>query len=192
MSLLDTKTGYTTPWHCSVALLSDGQWLSATKASFEEDDRFNLVYEDGRPSYYAEESARGVSELDNNGTPAQSMSLTKTCEDSPVQVAPATVELGSASDATLVTTQDLEAQLNAAPNYGRRLIPQIMDSLASTNPHRVVCSIAIVDGEDLGLRPVSARNFADAVNKTAWWLHRLIGRPSSISTVAYIGPRRLP
>lgn len=54
MSLLNTKTGYTTPWHCSVALMADGEWVSAPMGEFAKDPKMKLVYEDGRPSYFQE------------------------------------------------------------------------------------------------------------------------------------------
>ncbi|KAF2216499.1 hypothetical protein CERZMDRAFT_93789 [Cercospora zeae-maydis SCOH1-5] len=34
ISLLNTNTGFTTPWHCSVALMANGEWLSAPKGDF--------------------------------------------------------------------------------------------------------------------------------------------------------------
>lgn len=52
MSLLNTKTGFTTPWHCSVALMADGEWVSAPMGDFKEDDNLEVIYEDGRPSYF--------------------------------------------------------------------------------------------------------------------------------------------
>ncbi|KAH7028046.1 Pyoverdine/dityrosine biosynthesis protein-domain-containing protein [Microdochium trichocladiopsis] len=54
LSLLNTKTGFTTPWHCSVALMSDGEWLSALMSDFKADPLLELVEEDGRPSYFKE------------------------------------------------------------------------------------------------------------------------------------------
>ena len=58
MSLLNTKTGFTTPWHCSVALLADGEWLSAPMSEFKKDPMLEIVYEDGRPSYFQEKTRR--------------------------------------------------------------------------------------------------------------------------------------
>ncbi|KAI4113946.1 MAG: hypothetical protein LQ345_005178 [Seirophora villosa] len=52
MSLLDTKTGFTTPWHCSVALMADGEWISAAMGDFKKDPQLEIVCEDGRPSYF--------------------------------------------------------------------------------------------------------------------------------------------
>ncbi|OLN87994.1 Spore wall maturation protein DIT1-like protein 1 [Colletotrichum chlorophyti] len=54
MSLLNTKTGFTTPWHCSVALMADGEWTSAPMGDFKKEPRMELVYEDGRPSHFQE------------------------------------------------------------------------------------------------------------------------------------------
>ncbi|TDZ36449.1 Spore wall maturation protein DIT1 [Colletotrichum trifolii] len=54
MSLLDTKTGFTTPWHCSVALMADGEWTSAPMGDFKNDSRLVVIEQDGRPSYFQE------------------------------------------------------------------------------------------------------------------------------------------
>ena len=56
MSLLNTKTGFTTPWHCSVALMADGEWVSAQMRDFQDDSSLEIVYEDGRPSYFKDKS----------------------------------------------------------------------------------------------------------------------------------------
>jgi hypothetical protein len=54
MSLLNTKTGFTTPWHCSVALMADGEWMSAPMGDFRENPRMRIISEKGRPSYFRE------------------------------------------------------------------------------------------------------------------------------------------
>lgn len=54
MSLLNTKTGFTTPWHCSVALMADGEWVSAPMGDFKDNPRMKVVEERGRPSYFRE------------------------------------------------------------------------------------------------------------------------------------------
>lgn len=57
MSLLNTKTGFTTPWHCTVAIMADGEWMSAPMGDFKEDPRLEIVYgENGRPSHFREKS----------------------------------------------------------------------------------------------------------------------------------------
>ncbi|KAM0476242.1 hypothetical protein ACHAPX_006659 [Trichoderma viride] len=55
--LLNTKTGFTTPWHCSVAQLTDGEWVSAPMGEFAKDERMELVVEDGRPMYFRQASS---------------------------------------------------------------------------------------------------------------------------------------
>ncbi|VUC29926.1 unnamed protein product [Clonostachys rosea] len=54
MCLLDTKTGFTTPWHCSVAQMADGQWLSAPMGEFKKNSAMEIVEEEGRPMYFRE------------------------------------------------------------------------------------------------------------------------------------------
>ncbi|KAF2846132.1 transferase family protein-like protein [Plenodomus tracheiphilus IPT5] len=77
--------------------------------------------------------------------------------------------------------------LAASPDIGRRLIPQIVDSLASTDPERIFYSITSLDEASLSFRHITARQFADAVDKTAWWLIDQLGTPGSIEPVGYIG-----
>jgi len=57
-----------------------------------------------------------------------------------------------------------------SPSYGRRLIPQILDQLAASQPERVVYSVASCATEIPSFHHISARMFCKAVDKTAWWL----------------------
>ncbi|KAF4438010.1 ABC1 transport [Fusarium acutatum] len=54
MSLLNTKTGFTTPWHCCVALAATGEWTSAPKGEYLKDPNMKIILENGRPSYFQE------------------------------------------------------------------------------------------------------------------------------------------
>ncbi|KAI1370220.1 Pyoverdine/dityrosine biosynthesis protein-domain-containing protein [Hypoxylon crocopeplum] len=56
INLLPTDTSFTTPWHCSIAFRLDGTTLTGHRSKFEADDTFELVYENGRPSYFREKS----------------------------------------------------------------------------------------------------------------------------------------
>ncbi|KAL6699452.1 Pyoverdine/dityrosine biosynthesis domain-containing protein [Trichoderma pleuroticola] len=56
ISLLPTDSTYTTPWHCAVAYRLDGTTTTGMRSDFENDDSYELVYENGRPSYYREKS----------------------------------------------------------------------------------------------------------------------------------------
>ncbi|KAM0233020.1 hypothetical protein ACHAPO_007486 [Fusarium lateritium] len=54
MSLLDTKTGFTTPWHCCVARMANGEWTSAPMGEYLKNPNMKVVHENGRPSYFQE------------------------------------------------------------------------------------------------------------------------------------------
>jgi len=70
MSLLNTKTGFTTPWHCSVALMADGEWVSAPMGEFQKDPRMKIVYEDSRPCYFQETMGDVSSDQNSANQPA--------------------------------------------------------------------------------------------------------------------------
>ena len=84
-------------------------------------------------------------------------------------------------------------QMAAKPSseYGNRLLPQIVDALARTDPDRIVYSIASFSEVSHEFRHISAKYFAQAIDKTAWWLSKEIGESKSIQAVGYIGPRKL-
>ncbi|KAF4900571.1 Non-canonical non-ribosomal peptide synthetase FUB8 [Colletotrichum viniferum] len=76
-------------------------------------------------------------------------------------------------------------------NIGKRLIPQILDDLAVSEPDRLVFSIAKSSDISQGFHDVFARQFAQAVDKTAWWLHKQVGNTGEVQPVGYIGPHDL-
>lgn len=99
MSLLNTKTGFTTPWHCSVALMADGEWISATMGDLKKDPTLEIVYEDGRPSYFREKSFELQEPVDGeksaskqqaskrlNGHSARVVSNTEAAVEKPVEI----------------------------------------------------------------------------------------------------------
>ncbi|KAJ6097001.1 hypothetical protein N7486_007747 [Penicillium sp. IBT 16267x] len=230
ISLLNTKTGFTTPWHCSVAQLADGVWVSGPKGEFSQDGRLELVYVDGKPSHYREKlhhedippiSEENASYLQiarsininqyKNGT-LKSAQLTSSSSEVSVSSSEARIPESafttpeiqsnpqfspdkSAFHITLekVLGHTVGVETNSALSipYGRRLIPQIMDGLAATEPERTVFSLATLSNGSLELKPVSALLFIRAVNKAACWLRDQIGIPNTIQPVAYIGPHDL-
>lgn len=56
VSLLPTDTSFTTPWHCTIGFRLDGTTTTGHRERFEADDSWELVYEDGRPSFFRERS----------------------------------------------------------------------------------------------------------------------------------------
>ncbi len=53
---MPTDTRFTTPWHCTIAFRLDGTVTTGHRAQFEANDEFELVYIDGRPSFYREKT----------------------------------------------------------------------------------------------------------------------------------------
>lgn len=228
--LLNTKTGYTTPWHCSVAQLADGGWISAPMAEFIKDDRLELVYEAGRPSYFKEkplqsgglgideasasylQKARSRSAIEyfsEASTPTLVSPHAASHSNSPVFSPRSNIlsSVGSASETSSppslassfqdVVAEDgsgiapLSGDLEPAQvPYGRRLLPQIIDEVAVVEPERIVFSLATLSGGSLTFDRISAGIFSKAVDKTAWWLNSLVGKPDSIEPIGYIGPRK--
>lgn len=78
---------------------------------------------------------------------------------------------------------------DALPDYGRRLIPQILDEVARTDPNRIIYSVAEFTNGLRGLRHISAKQFSKAVDKTAWWLQSQAGVSEKVRPLGYIGPR---
>ncbi|KAI1177786.1 acetyl-CoA synthetase-like protein [Nemania sp. FL0916] len=69
----------------------------------------------------------------------------------------------------------------------RRLIHLIPDELAEVVPEHPLFSYPKTENPGDGFIDVSARCFADAINRAAWWLAHHLGEPSDFETVAYIG-----
>ncbi|KAF1934949.1 acetyl-CoA synthetase-like protein [Clathrospora elynae] len=209
ISLLNTRTGYSTPWHCSVALLATGEWVSAPMGEFQQDQRLELVFENGRPSYFKERQPTTdipyISEAN-----ASYMTTRKLCkstemgyssssptsqgsESSTLPTSPETSSSESLCRAESTTQSDGNVSIddNEQTLYGRRLIPQIMDQLAGTHPDRIVFSIADTSGDNLEFKNITARAFVEAVDKTAWWLYEQVESSSQVQPIGYIGPHDL-
>lgn len=77
------------------------------------------------------------------------------------------------------------------PLYGARLLPQVLDDLAVSDPERVYASLPISPDISQGFHDVTMREIANAVNNAAWWLEDRIGRTEIFETLAYMGPTDL-
>jgi hypothetical protein len=111
---------------------------------------------------------------------------------------------------TVQSTSDISTMaIDTSQEYGRRLIPQILDSLAAAEPDRIVYSVAEFLEDGPKFREISARTFAKAVDKTAWWIQKCMKElpvPSEaddehkynctevvtpkVQPLGYIGPRK--
>ncbi|KAI1078021.1 nonribosomal peptide synthetase [Whalleya microplaca] len=77
------------------------------------------------------------------------------------------------------------------PNFGRRLVPHVIDEIANSDPQREAFSIPRShDDPKEGWRAISFKEYANAVNRVAHRIIETCGKPAagSFPTIAYIGP----
>ena len=70
------------------------------------------------------------------------------------------------------------------------LLPTIIDNRAHVNPERLYCAFVEPKHASIeeGLRKVTYGQFANAVNRCAWWLEKELGKSQNFETLAYVGP----
>lgn len=175
---------------------------------FQQDGRLELVYEDGRPSHFTERpQTPGTPWINEANTsylePPKLFRGTQSGYSSPSAVSlasvlstPATSQgnsppTKSASLATIRKSLPSPPMIVEDQRYGRRLIPQIMDRLANSHPDRTVFSLTKTRDGILEFNDISAQTFAQAVDKTAWWLYDQVGPTSLVQPLGYIGPHDL-
>lgn len=182
---------------------------------FQKDDRLELVHEDGRPSHFREKprdanSPPSIGETwaafmpaakrfspSSAGSSSPTRSFVSSREDQVTPGAsPRVLGLGISGCTTPAGSYTSENELATAkkrqqsvPDYGRRLLPQIIDELAVSHPEQSLFSLSTMAKNVLEFRDVSANKFAKAVDKTAWWLQEEVGKPAAIQPIGYIGPR---
>ncbi len=73
--------------------------------------------------------------------------------------------------------------------YGERLVPQVVDTLASTDPDRIYASIPRTADVNDGFRDVTMKDLANAINTMAWMLEKVEGKPPEgrFERIAYMG-----
>ena len=78
-------------------------------------------------------------------------------------------------------------------DYGRRLLTHVIDERAHNGYTTPYASIPREDGsnEVESYQDISYCQFANAINKCAYWIEDEIGRSQSCETLAYIGPQDL-
>ncbi|KEQ93409.1 hypothetical protein AUEXF2481DRAFT_6919 [Aureobasidium subglaciale EXF-2481] len=79
------------------------------------------------------------------------------------------------------------------PAFGTRLLPTLIDDIATTAPDRVYASIPKDDADlSRGFGNVTYAEFAQAIDSLAWWLDEVLGKADgTFPTFAYFGPRDL-
>ena len=73
------------------------------------------------------------------------------------------------------------------PPYGSRLLPQVVDELARSDPQRIYATIPLSSDSSKGFQDVTMRQVSQAVNRIAYWLENTIGRSTVFETLSYMG-----
>ena len=72
------------------------------------------------------------------------------------------------------------------------LIPDVVDQRARNEPESLYAEYPIsATSYQEGYRKITYRDFANAINGVAWWLHKTLGPGKDCEPLAYIGPNDL-
>ncbi|CAG7922423.1 unnamed protein product [Penicillium olsonii] len=80
---------------------------------------------------------------------------------------------------------------SAVPDYGRRLLPVVVDEAARDEPERVLFYTPRDNQPSQGYQFVTARTFANSVNRVCWWFESQVAIQNEIKTIGYMGPNDL-
>jgi acyl-CoA synthetase (AMP-forming)/AMP-acid ligase II len=78
-----------------------------------------------------------------------------------------------------------------APEYGRRLIPNIIDERAESDPTKAFASIPRSKDLGDGFVDITYALIANAINRASWWLSHSMGNTETSEVFAYLGPNDL-
>lgn len=84
--------------------------------------------------------------------------------------------------------QDVPAVFQSSSATASRLIHLIPDELARAVPDHPLFSFPKTAKPQDGFVDVSSRCFANAINRTSWYLKSQLGPPRDFDTVGYMGP----
>ena len=73
------------------------------------------------------------------------------------------------------------------PKCGQRLIPTLIDEIASSDPKRTFVIVTRTTDPAIDLVEISFQQVATAINGCAWWLEARLGRGVAREIVAYVG-----
>ena len=76
------------------------------------------------------------------------------------------------------------------PEYGKRLLPVLVDDVARTDPSRVFGSMPTSPSFSSGLKDIDMETFARGVDRLAWWLEEQLGKAVDFPSIAYLGPSK--
>ena len=82
--------------------------------------------------------------------------------------------------------------IGLASHATTELIPNLVDARAQHDPHMLYAEYPVsTTSYDAGYRRITYREFANAVNGIALWLHTNLGPGKKHEPLAYIGPNDL-
>lgn len=76
-------------------------------------------------------------------------------------------------------------------NYGKRLIPTLIDELATRDATRVFLSLPRTANIKDGFEDITYEDLAHAINVCAWWMECTLQRSETFETLNYVGPQDL-
>ncbi|KAM0813786.1 putative Acetyl-CoA synthetase-like protein [Seiridium cardinale] len=74
---------------------------------------------------------------------------------------------------------------------GERLLPSLVDEIAHSDPDRALYSVMKTKNPEDGFQDISAKEFARAVNRAAWYIEQSLGPAMGFPTLTYMGPQDL-
>ena len=88
--------------------------------------------------------------------------------------------------------QDIPSPFSVDKAVPNRLVHTIPDELAQSVPDHPLFAYPKTDNVQDGFVDVSAKCFANAINRTAWYLESLLGKaPQGFPTVGYMGSSKI-
>lgn len=73
---------------------------------------------------------------------------------------------------------------------GRRLLAATIDHIAENEPNRSWVSVPVNEDLSHGFKDISFKQFAEAINRAAWWLEQTLGvNNGNFETFAYAGEK---
>lgn len=72
-------------------------------------------------------------------------------------------------------------------DYGRRLLPTLIDERASSEPSKPFAAIPKSSDVRDGFIDIGYHELARAINRCSWWLENKLGKGRSFETVGYLG-----
>ncbi|KAI1073845.1 hypothetical protein F5B20DRAFT_478457 [Whalleya microplaca] len=74
-------------------------------------------------------------------------------------------------------------------NVGERLLPSLVDEIAHSDPCRIFYSVAKTNDPSDGFLDITAKTFAQAVDRCSWYIEKNLGRGQGFPTLTYLGPQ---